>query len=480
MPMSEAADDIIMVEAGPSNDGAEVITGPEDLAFVEKPLAPAPAPLKRSVTNAKKQDGLMGGLFGSFRKSRRASETFDRPRSKPINEDDSANVRRKRNAVRDDDDAKRIRRDERKVRRSNKLEIDTEGFTTDAPPTGGASTEAEDVEAKREARRAKRLSEDQIAKEARAAEARESEERKARRLLSDKAQTEARKAKIREAREQKAREEEDGGTKRQDDNQARRSAPGDRYTQDETPRNLHGSPTEKRSRRREKDVQPLDPIGKLSSRPIKSEHRRSNMDRSLPPRTPDEEADRRARREERRTRHDRPSASRRKTAPAPTPVQDYFDPRNADRGPPLDSADPYLHRGANDHTSSWVNSQIVEPPPPPPIEPTVLDPLPDDGARATLDGPDDDLRRSRRKSSKRRSRYIDADADEEDGRARRRRERKERELKSSEGSEGDKYGRKKSDYGFSATPAVKTFDGRNALGAGAVKRGSWFKKIAGI
>ena len=468
--MPDFADDIVMVEAGPSNDGPEVVTGPEDLAFVEK--AREPAPLKRSMTSAKKQDGLMG-LFGSFRKNRRASETFDPPKGKTIYEDERSNVRRKRTGAGGDDDAKRMRRDERRDRHSHKNNTDVEGFMTDAAPNGGASTEAEETEARREERRAKRLSKDQIAKEARAAEVRESEERKARRLLSDKAQTEARKAKIREARDQKAREEEDREARRQEDKRARRGAREERYAQE--------------------DVTPRDMEKEPSSRPRKSDRRRSHMDKSLPTRTPDEEAEHRIRREERRARHDKPSTSRRKSAPAP--VEDYFDPRNGDRGAPPHTADPYLQHGGNDHTSSWVNSQIIEPPPPPPIEPTVLDPPPDVGAdnaaaAAGVDDADDDLRRSRRKSSRRHSKYVDAGADEVDEKGRRRSSRRERELKSSEESEGDRYARRKSEYvygggGGGGGGGVKTFDGRNVVSSAGNastpgKRMSLFKKFTNL
>ncbi|MCJ1388590.1 hypothetical protein MMC18_001437 [Xylographa bjoerkii] len=452
-------DDVVMVEAGPSTDGPEVVTGPDDIAFVEKTREPPQ--LKRSATSAKKSDGLKG-LFGVFGKTRRASDTAERPKTKAIYADDEGNPRRKRTVAGGDEDAKRPRRDDRKSRRSTRPDNEIDGvFATDAAPNGGASTEADDAEARREARRAKRAEKEQAERAARRAELKELEEKKARRQLSDKAATEARKAKIRDMREKKAREDED----REDRKQAK--APRDKGEEgvleelDEAPRDLDPQPTERRSKHRSRNAEDS------TSRP-RSDRRRSHLDGPLPTRTADEEADRRARREDRRSRRpptEKPSNTRRKSAP----VQDYFDPRNASRGTPA-GGDPYLTtNGANDHTSSWVNSQIIEPPPPPPIEPTVIEPPPVLGEGVGLEDDDDDeIRRSKRKSSRRRSKYLDAAVEEVDDK-KRRRERREKEL-SSEGSAGDHYARRRSDY---ASP-------RAVNNEAAGKRASWFKKITNL
>ena len=452
-------DDIVMVEAGPSTDGPEIITGPDDIAFVEK--SREPPQLKRSATSAKKSDGLKG-LFGVFGKTRRASDTADRPKTKAIYADEEGTPRRKRTVAGGDEDAKRPRRDDRKSRRSAKPDNEIDGgFVTDAAPNGGASTEAEDAEARREARRARRAEKEQAERAARRAELKELEEKKARRQLNDKAATEARKAKIREMKEKKARDDEEReGRKR--GQEGRDEGEDDVLEElDEAPRDLGQQLPERHSKHRSRNAEDS------TSRP-RSDRRRSHLDGPLPTRTANEEADRRARREDRRSRRtptEKPSTTRRKSAP----VQDYFDPRNASRGTPA-GGDPYLTtNGANDHTSSWVNSQIIEPPPPPPIEPTLIEPPPVLGDGIGLDDDDDDgIRRSKRKSSRRRSKYLDAAVEGVDD-TKRRRERREKEP-SSEGSAGDRYARRKSDY---ASPRAVNNDA-------AGKRASWFKKITNL
>lgn len=454
----EQADDIVMVEA---DDGPDFITGPDDLAFAEQPRELPP--LKRSGTTSKKAGGI-SGLFGSFRKTRGVSETYDRPKTNGVYGDEDELPRRKRTVTGGEDGAKRIRRDERKVRHSSRREGGVESFTNDAAPYGGGLTEAEDAEVRKEQRRAKRGSRDRTS---RAVDVREQEERKARELLNDKAATEARKAKIRELRAREARGDDGNGSKGQDDQPAQDGA-GDKGFVDEfqATREPDKPPIERRTRHRERKLDDANPKANSSSRPHKSDHRRSHPDRHLPSRTATEEAERRIRHDERRSRrvtpNEKPSASRRKTAPV---VEDYFDPRNGARG----DAEQYLHpiTGANDHTSTWVNSQIVEPPPPPPIEPTVIEPPPilgEDGPAGAADD-DEDLRRPRRKSSRRRSKYPDTAVDELDEKNRRR-ERREREIRSSEGSgEPERYSRRRSEY-VSSRPA-----------AGG-RRESWFKKIA--
>lgn len=448
----EAADDIVMVEAGPSTGSPEIITGPDDMAFVEKPREPPP--LKRSATSAKKSDGFKG-LFG-FRKTRRASDSYDRPKTRTIYADEETPSRRKRSAVDGGDGAKRPRRDDRSRRRGEKRDTDADaGFATDAAPNGGASTEAEDAEARRKERRARRAEKESAGRESRRAELRKLEEKQARNLLNDKAATEERRAKIREARDQEARAKEDKENRRYDDNEARRTEEEERLEdEDEVPRDLDPKPT---TERRSKHRSSRDVDEPSSRHP--SERRRSHMDKPISSRTADEDADRRARRQSRRTPTEKPSNSRRKSAP----VDDYFDPRNGSRSTPA-AGDPYLHSGTTDHTSTWVNSQIIEPPPPPPIEPTVIEPPPVLGPEVE----DDDLeetRRAKRKSSRRRSRYADAVGEEE---GERRRRRRDREVRSSEGSEGARRG------GGVRSPA-----GARSPEGGA-RRASWFKRVTNL
>ncbi len=86
------------------------------------------------------------------------------------------------------------------------------------------------------------------------------------------------------------------------------------------------------------------------------------------------------------------------------------------------------------------------------------------------------------RKARRQSKYASLTPDEVEIRRRRRDSRRaEKEgLRSSEGSEGDKYGRRRSDYaGYGNGGPVKTFDGRLAS-AGGAKRGSWFKKITNL
>lgn len=474
-----ATDDIVMVEAGPSNDGPEVTTGSDDLAFVLPPREPAP--LKRSMTSAKRPEKLMG-LFGSFRKSRRASETFEHPKSK---------------AVYGDDDTRRLRREDRKVRRSGRDdEDDAENVYANVRASGGASTEPEEQGARKDDRRSTRVSRDSPTKKTKEVEARAADERRASRREAEKAEEERRRAKAHEAREKRVREEEEDEARRREEKRARRAAREDRYGGKVLANGEAGiRDGENRRRHRDKGLSsgaPSPIVDERSPRLRRTELRRSHTDKPVTRYDADEEADRRVRHEARRARED---LHRRKSAP---PVEDYFDPRNGSRGvrpnsavldapvynapPPLPTdADPYLN-GANDHTSSWVNSQIIEPPAPPPVEPTVIEPPPTgSGSKHEEQDDDRDVRRDVRKAH-RHSKYASVTPDRGDDRRRRRDSRRtERDgIRSSEGSEGDRYTRRKSDYaGYENGGPVRTFDGRLAS-AGAAKRGSWFKKFANL
>ncbi|KAL8634420.1 MAG: hypothetical protein Q9228_007985, partial [Teloschistes exilis] len=107
--------------------------------------------------------------------------------------------------------------------------------------------------------------------------------------------------------------------------------------------------------------------------------------------------------------------------------------------------------GANDHTSSWVKSQISDPADPPPVAGTVIEPTPELGGKGVYEKEEDDEARRAARKARRQSRYgPDGDPGDED-RERRRRRR-----------EGDRGGG----------------DGRPSLGATG-KGGSWLKKVTG-
>ncbi|KAI4140053.1 MAG: hypothetical protein LQ341_003981, partial [Variospora aurantia] len=340
-PAPDAGDDVIMVD-GPSQEE------PEMLAFDEKPRGPAP--LKRSSTSAKKpQSGKLAGLFGGFSKSRRNSATLERPRVKALVTDDEGFSPRKRTVQGREDSSKRIRRDERKVRRPEKQSHDAEVFITDALNDGGAATELDDAEVRRQERRAKR-------------EARDSEDRRARRV------------------EKEAYES-------------------------------HKTKTNERRNRREEDIPPKETTKNSSSRPHKSDRRRSYMEPSAANDGP----------KAHRSRTEQTSKKRHSVA-AGGIIDDYFDPRNA---PAADSKnEPYMH-GANDHTSSWVKSQISDPADPPPQEGTVIETAPELGGKGGYAKGDEDVRRAARKA-RRQSRYgPEDDAGETDRERRHRRKEKE-------------------------------------------------------
>ena len=432
MPVDDIAEDIpediVMVD--PTSPLGELDGPKENLAFDERPR------LQRASTSAKKSKGGIFGGFG-FGKTRRPSEAVERPKSNKgaVTEDEGLS-RRKRTVAGGEDSSKRLRRDDRKVRRSDKPDRVAEGFVY---PEGGASAEPDDAEAEAEARREERRAKRAAAREA---EARDAEDRRARRHEAEKAQ-DARKAKAKDARARRARKEEEAEAQRLEEKRARRAA------------------------REEMNVK----LGG-ESRPRKSDRRRSYLDPSSA--AADEDAERRARREARRAARTPGEKSKAKA------VDDYFDPRNGGDG--AGGGDPYPNGGGgNDHTSSWVKSQLSDPADPPPLEGTVIDPPPvlggnddDDAAAATAADDDEAARKARRKSSRRQSKYGDMPPpDDEEPRRR----RKEREVRSSEGSRDEVEtarpytSRKKSDYS-----APRSYDTRPSISAGG-KRGSWFNKL---
>lgn len=498
--VSDPADDIVMVEAGPSSDGAELPSLQEALAFAEPPSAPAP--LQRSPTSARKSDNKLMGLFG-LRKTRRASEVYERPRSKTFADDD-VNLRRKRTVAGDNDATKRARRDERKVRRSERPDIDADGFVTDAPLEKDAT---EDVEAKNEDRRSKRASRSHPAKEYRESRPRDDEDQRAKRQEADQAQDDMRRAKTRESRDRRSRREEEETAIRKEERRAKRAAKEERATKDERiSRDLDPSSAfEGRSKYRERDPRDRDLPPENSSRPRKSDRRRSHVDTPKSPNATERRPRRDERRSSRRTPGEKSSSHRKSTA---APVDDYFDLRNGTAGdipdplpdpPPLDPApresalpdpvprdpapldpqEPYMHSGANEHTSSWVKSQISEPPPPPPLEPSVLDPAPILGGAGDESTMDEDAKRTMRRQSRRKSRYADGSGDGDRERRRRKESRRDT-VRSSEGSAEQEreraYGRRKTDYG-GGVPLRGYGTGGGGMGG---RRGSWFQKIKGL
>ena len=430
-------DDVVMVDAGSSGD-AGVEPGPDDMQFITKPKG-----LQRSATSSKRADskpvGLGGGLFGAFRKSRRAPEVHELPKGRaPVADEEIAP--RKRTVTGGDDSAKRPRRDER--RKSEKTDRAAEGYVYETARDGGGAAEAEDVDARREKRRAKRAEDDRISKEQREEALKYEADRRAKRREADK-------AKPKEDRDRRARKDEEAEARRLEEKEDRRAAREARRREEEANRALEDDILKPRSKRRdtEKEVPAAS-----SSRPRTSDRRRSHVDKAT----------------------ERPKSSRRKSTM--TPVDDYFDPRN---GHSVNENDPY---GGNDHTASWVKSQVSEPPEPPPVEPTILEQAPDFRAKGAPDLMEDEYaRRASHKKPKRSSRmYTDPLGDEQEERRRR---RKEKGVRSSEGSAAEeRYGglgsmnRRPSDLGGVKLGAgTKTFDGKTGQG----KRSSWFQKVTG-
>ena len=459
----ELADDIVMVDASRSQDEAELPTMQDALAFdVEKPIRPTP--IQRSSTNSRKSSSKLMGLFGGFQKSRRPPES-DRRMSKAVAENEEGDLRRKRVGAAGGDGVKRIRRDDRKVRRPEKPDLDGDGLVTDAPPENMIK-EVEEVDGRKEEPRARRTSKTSSSKQTREVEGRHVK----RRAADDDS---------RRAQDQTARKVDEAEAVRHDARRVRRI-----IKEDEVPRDLAFDVGEKRTKRRDRDIQEKDTyVYESSSRPHKTDHRRSDLGK---PRSPSAESPTTTRRPHgaRRTTTGDRSSRRRSTTTAEydagpgngvTATAGEMEPPLAplDEVPPPE--EPYMH-GANDHTSSWVKSQITEPPPPPPIEPSVLDPAPVLGGVAMDGDAGEEARRAARRREKRQSKYGKSGGDEVDKDAeyqRRRRRRTEKDVRSSEGSgEGDKDRRRSDARGYTSRGL--------SSGGGASKRSSWFKKIAGL
>ena len=431
-------EDIVMGNDGFSN-GVDAVDAVDDED--EDDVAAKHRGLQRSNTNTKKAESKLGGLFGAFKKSRRPSETMER--SKPIIEDDV--TPRKRTAAAADDSTKRPRHERRK---SVKAERAAEGFVYNADPP--VDTEADDANARKEERRAKRAEEKQSAKLAREAEMQAIEDRRSKRRKAER----------------------DADNKKQEDREARRAA---RRTKEET---SEGKRAKNADAAANKDLE--DEV--LLQKPRGSRHEQSD---AHPSRTSKHRSDRRksyldptsaqespaAAAGEQPSTSRRPKSSRRKsTTPA---VDSYFDSRNAGTSK-KSTNDPYLAAGGgNDHTSSWIQSQLSDPPAPPPVEGTILEAEPELGAgtrkgEVTDDflAEEEDRKKNRRKSAKRRSKaYVDPLGDEQ--------ERREVRPGVRNGAGGGGGGGGDGLNGVKLGNGEKTWEAKTGMG----KRSSWLQKM---
>ena len=427
------ADDEFMPDAARQSEEAKVFSGPDDLAFVERPT-----PVRRTTSSAKRTAGLMGGILGAFS----ARPTPDRRQSRAYESEDG---RRKRGSAYDDDHAKRLRREDRNVNRS-RMPSDSNGPADPAPVT-----DVEDAEAKEARRRERRERRDREAADEEARTARRREKEEGRRVRAREEEDE------REAEKRRARRAEKVARRAEDDRLAR---------EEEQARE------ERRERRREKERQRAEDEAASASRP-KTDRRRSYMD------PPEDDEARRLRREERRMRRsvdpgadkERPRPSRRRSD---YPAADgYFDKRNGEHSPGVVPS-PIAHaiKTGGDKTASWVHSVNEDRPPPPPVEGTIIDApvhYAEDDAPDALD--DTTAREYRNRRRREQGEYADEDSE--------RRRRRRGDVPS--GSGGSSHGRNKS-YGGPSNSlgyddmGVKTWDGRPANN----RRQSWFKKIAGF
>lgn len=429
-----------MVEPDTSAHDPNVVSGSDDIALVE---APPKGSLRRSNTTPKKTEGFMGGLLGSFRKPRRTSESQDHHRPRPPREERNS----RRPVETDKEDYRPSRKDDRK-RRSAKVETDAEGFTTDAAPT-----ETEDAEARRADRRSKRAS--RHGSDPKDREAREAQERRARRKEAEKA---------RALEEKQAREEEQ---RRREEKKARRAAREEQRLKEEQEAK-EAAAAERRERRRQREMEEAN----REAPPPPSRSRRHSY---APEKyySQDEQAGENRRHRSYRSGDEGAKSRRRKSsapnpAPAPVPDDGYQSPRNGNGRTSRKSpgANPVMMNSGKDKISSWVHSQITDPPEAPPIEPTVIDAVPPAGA-ANGNGQslssDEETRRQIRRRARRQSKYPNRPEPEMNPpkRSRARDSRRMDDEGSGEG-ERDRYGR----HG----PAAPVSGGGN-------KKSSWFKKF---
>lgn len=425
-----SGDDAMLVDAPAEGTGAH--SGADDPAVADgsRPT------LKRSNTSAKKSGGLLS-IFGG----RKQKESDDFIRSRGYESEDAYARQKKRSAVDDAETSKRLRRENRKVNRSKK-ETDGDGAT---------DVDADDVEAETERRRAERKA------------------RRAERVAAETAEQDQREADRRErhraAREAKKKDEEEAEEARREERRKKRA---------------------ERAKRAEEEADAIAAHkAAVKDRP-KTDRRKSYAvgDEDL--------AAHDARREERRLRRsagqeklttDRPRTSRRHSA-------------FVSSAPPVVAAPEVKASKGSDKTSSWVASVSEDPPLPPEIEGTIID-MPLDGAAAVkarrvdeamdhdVDHDDDgDLTARELRRTKRRSRAVPNEHDEE----RRRRKEERRAARESEGvksSSGGSRGEARSRGGdvgaaYNSLGYADMSSGRPPMLGDVGKRTSWFKKMTGF
>ncbi|KAE8353285.1 hypothetical protein BDV28DRAFT_148226, partial [Aspergillus coremiiformis] len=443
-------EDAVMVDADPTQQGPDIISGPDDIAFVE---APRERRVKRSNTAPKKAEtgGIMG-LIGSLRRNIRP-EMPERHKSRSYRDEDGRYMTEPER-----EDARRQRREERR-RRSSRPDPEREGYATDTGPAMAIpEIQVEDVDARREAHRARRASRQVDVDQPRHSEFHEAEERRAGRR-------ERHRAREREMQELQLREEEERAQRHREEKMARRAAREERRAREEQEAReaeahdareveaREAKAAERRERRRrreaEMDVNPgYDPRSrKRHSRIDDSATRDFYMQGGDPEKAysshrPGDDGE--------RARHRRSRASD-ETRPSPMPPG-----------------------GRRDKTSSWINSQASDPPEPPPIVPTVMDTPPGPGEPmngAHSISSDEEARHDLRRKARRRARYPGlTDQEIEEVRARKREARRsERGVKSSSGS---------GDYERDRGAKHDRYDQPLPISGG--RRPNWFKKLTGF
>lgn len=421
-----------MIDVEQAHAAPDVMSGPDDMAFVDAP--PRERRLKRSNTvPPKKQEstGIMG-LLG-LRKNTRP-EMPERRKSRSYRDDDGTYA-----LEMERDGARKLRREDRR-RGSVRPDTDGEGFMTDAVGGADGETEAEEAEARRAARHSRRGSR-KAPSDARENDNREAEERRARRKER--------------TREQRAREEEE--ERLREEKRARRAAREARRAREEqaareaeAEAEAEARAAERRARRRMHEEE------MMAARGNRRREREQRIYDDVPPHERD--LDRRGARSSRAYEESR--ARRRKSKVAPEPTRE-----------PLMTGGLQPGGGREDKISSWVYSQADEPPEPPPIVPTFIDMPPlttADGGNAHSLSSDEEARRAVRRKARRRAKHSEEDVD--DARSRYRTSRREG-VKSSSGS-GD-YER---DRGMRSQPRSR----QGAPPSSGAKKPSWFRKLTNL
>ncbi|KAE8416155.1 hypothetical protein BDV36DRAFT_213047 [Aspergillus pseudocaelatus] len=439
-----------MVDADPAQQSPDIVSGPEDMAFVE---APRERRLRRSNTAPKKQEtgGLMG-LIGTLRQHIRP-ELPERQKSASYRDEDARYMTEPER-----DDARRQRRDERR-RRAMRPDPDREGYATDAGPAMDVpEIQIEDVDARREARRARRASRQGDIDPHRDSEFQEAEERRARRR-------ERQRAREQEMQEMQLREEEERAQRRREEKMARRAAREERRAREE-----------QEAREAEAQAQEAREAEAREAKAAERRERRRQEREAAMYENPGYDP-----RSRKRHSHMDDRAARDFYMQSGDPDRAYRSRRHGDdaeharrrrsRAPEETRPAPMMPGQRKDKTSSWVNSQASDPPEPPPVVPTMLDmpPAPGepmDGAHSISS--DEEARRDLRRKARRRARYpglTDQEIDEVRLKKREAR-RSERGQKSSSGS---------ADYERDRGMRYDRYDQPPPSSGG--KLPNWFKKL---